>query len=431
MKYTHRKFTYLTGSVGGYKDDTISPPSSKKYFYIKVRKDPQVWYIGKFDGSFKIVDASKATDFSQEQAIRIREKLRNSPKAKNWQVEIFETSKRLNNYEKVVPIYSDPIHIPQTDNNHEIVGTLEPSISKESIKKVTLEQFGLTVQDLKLYREQCDRRDKRRAELREKSKYNKKVAMIALAVVGIIIGIVLAICISFAYFFVPIIIIAVPIFILFQNYDDISPRVQVQIYELDSLVDKTLETKIKKYNAAVEQYNKAVEEEKNKEKTNDPSRNGEETGEVRVRKYKRQFKTGDTFQGRSFVDMLNKALGTNYETYRKCSVPLTSIGGTDKGIAWVVYMNNTTHGTRPSYLWRNKLSLDGNTIKEKYCGNDKNFGKFYLKSSERLRLAFQRDPEDCENEYKCKFVGLFLFSEYDEEEKIRVYKKIADTYTLG
>lgn len=57
---------------------------------------------------------------------------------------------------------------------------------------------------------------------------------------------------------------------------------------------------------------------------------------------------GDTWHGKSHVDMINLALGADYAAYMRSTVPLKRFGG--RGTAWFVYMDGSVHGHRDEYL---------------------------------------------------------------------------------
>ena len=79
------------------------------------------------------------------------------------------------------------------------------------------------------------------------------------------------------------------------------------------------------------------------------------------------FHFGDKFVGNSYTDMINHALGTNFKVYEESGVPLDKfeLPGI---IAWFVFMDGSTHGYAPDYLWANRLI--GNTIKEELVSED-------------------------------------------------------------
>ena len=146
-------------------------------------------------------------------------------------------------------------------------------------------------------------------------------------------------------------------------------------------------------------------------------------------KHGQAYTTGDTFSGIDFTDMFNHALGTHYMRYMRCRIGLKSLGFSDDGMAWFVFMNGTVHGPHKGFLFVNRISPDGNTIEEEYVGNNKASVKMYLPPND-VRLCFQRDPLGTGDEYLCKFVGVFQISGYKETEKgfIRIHKKVSDTY---
>jgi hypothetical protein len=96
-------------------------------------------------------------------------------------------------------------------------------------------------------------------------------------------------------------------------------------------------------------------------------------------------------------------------------------------------MNDTIHGHEDGWLWKNKLTEDGNIIREV---NIDNINKLYKRRGEvgyrPYRLAFQLDPYETNNRYCCKFVGVFRLKRFLNLETTQVeYEKIADETTIN
>ncbi|MCI8435617.1 MAG: hypothetical protein HFK10_06670 [Clostridia bacterium] len=141
------------------------------------------------------------------------------------------------------------------------------------------------------------------------------------------------------------------------------------------------------------------------------------------------LQVGDTWHGKSHVDMINLALGADYAAYMRCTVPLKRFGGC--GTAWFVYMDGSVHGHRDEYLWMNTLSPDGTTIVERCVSDDKSYVRALpFTEQDRCKLAFRLDPEGTNDRFACSFVGYFRLEHYDTEHMVRTYTRIAETYTL-
>lgn len=141
------------------------------------------------------------------------------------------------------------------------------------------------------------------------------------------------------------------------------------------------------------------------------------------------YEKEDWFEGADYLGMLNDAGGTRFKTYKRSYIELDKLGYPDKGIAWVVFMDGKPHGPNEKYLWKNRISRDGETIEEEYVGTDKRLVKKYVAENE-IRVSFQRDPFGIRQENLCRFVGVFRISEYRDTEKgfIRIYEKISGSY---
>ena len=71
----------------------------------------------------------------------------------------------------------------------------------------------------------------------------------------------------------------------------------------------------------------------------------------------------DIFSGKSYAEMINKAVGTNHNSWMKSSVNLEDFGCPGM-IAWFVFMDGSEHGYGEGWKWANKLSEDGKEIDE-------------------------------------------------------------------
>lgn len=145
------------------------------------------------------------------------------------------------------------------------------------------------------------------------------------------------------------------------------------------------------------------------------------------------LKTGNYFSGNGFADMVNDAIGTDFGILRRCTAKLDDFGATGVN-AWFVQMNDSVNGYPFDWLWANKISEDGRTIREKWVGRDKNK---HLKdaidnSQTPFLLAFQLDALKGVDKRWCKFVGAFGFSRYlNEELTEKEYVKVSDEFVLG
>ena len=146
----------------------------------------------------------------------------------------------------------------------------------------------------------------------------------------------------------------------------------------------------------------------------------------------RFLRTGDVFYGKSYADMINKAIGTNYASYMKCTVELSDFGSAGV-VAWFVYMDETIHGYGNGWHWANKLSLDGQEIDEYNVSVSKN--QLKKKRTEigynPYKLAFQIDPYGSGREHCCKFVGAFRLKSFIKKDaSAQTYEKVLDEYKL-
>lgn len=143
------------------------------------------------------------------------------------------------------------------------------------------------------------------------------------------------------------------------------------------------------------------------------------------------LRTGDTAIGKDYAGMINDAIGTNYKGYQKCTVDLASPDEHERSDvrAWFVYMDGTVHGYPDNWLWRNYLSADGRTIKERCVNQDKSLLKERQASNGYYpyRLCFQLDPCGTKKNNWGKYVGAFRFSKFLNEDLSEMeYLKVFD-----
>lgn len=143
----------------------------------------------------------------------------------------------------------------------------------------------------------------------------------------------------------------------------------------------------------------------------------------------RKFRCGDNFSGENYPDMINNALGTKYDSYKKASVSLDNFGLPDV-IAWFVFMDGSEHGYPDGYTWKNFLC--GETIWEEADSEDR---RKVIASQDKdgyhpFRLAFQLFHPKA-GERQCRFVGAFTLSAFLREDLTkRKYIKISDDFIL-
>ena len=143
--------------------------------------------------------------------------------------------------------------------------------------------------------------------------------------------------------------------------------------------------------------------------------------------------SGEVTFAKSHAELINKALGTNYSSYRKASVDLEQFGNSGI-IAWFVHMDGTEHGTDDDYIWENFLSADETIIKEFSVSRSqkKVIRKHQEEGFHPFRLAFQLDPFATDNRYCCKFIGAFCLSKFLREDQTAIeYKRVAKEFRLG
>ena len=145
------------------------------------------------------------------------------------------------------------------------------------------------------------------------------------------------------------------------------------------------------------------------------------------------LRAGDIFSGRTYAEMINKAVGTNHSSWMKSSVNLADFGCPNM-IAWFVFMDGSEHGYGEGWKWANRLSADGKEIDEYNVASS----KLQLKKRRveegyhPYRLAFQLDPYGENNNHCCRFVGAFRFKSFIRKDGSAVtYEKVTDTFKLG
>ena len=149
----------------------------------------------------------------------------------------------------------------------------------------------------------------------------------------------------------------------------------------------------------------------------------------------RTLKTGDIFRGSSYVDLINRTIGTNFNSCFRCLIEMNEFVNCCGLTSWFVFMNGDVHGSSFDWKWKNFLSKDEKEIKEYHVGDDikllnETRGKtgFYP-----FRLAFQLDPYENGSRNCCKFLGLFMLKEFLKEDSISSikYVKVADSFDIG
>ncbi len=137
----------------------------------------------------------------------------------------------------------------------------------------------------------------------------------------------------------------------------------------------------------------------------------------------KEFKKGNVFEGRDYVDMINHTLGTKYRGWFRASVLLEKMGLKDH-MAWFVFINDETHGSL-NWAWQNTMYSDGTIVEKCVRDSDDKFISDTAKYPSR-RLVFKRDPDGDGSFYKCKFLGVCKLVGVDNKAKTRTLKLIAD-----
>lgn len=132
------------------------------------------------------------------------------------------------------------------------------------------------------------------------------------------------------------------------------------------------------------------------------------------------LRVGDTEMGKSYADMINNAIGTNFKGLLKSTVDLVRPYEFEKSDvrAWFVYMDGSVHGDPDGLLWKNYLSADGKTIREQCVNQD--ISKLKKRQSDYgyypFKLCFQLDPCGTKNNSWGKYVGAFRLSRFLKED---------------
>jgi len=142
---------------------------------------------------------------------------------------------------------------------------------------------------------------------------------------------------------------------------------------------------------------------------------------------------GDVTYGLNHADMINKAIGTNYDAWFKSVVDLDQFG-VQGVVAWFVFMDGSEHGYEEGWRWKNYIFDDKNEIHEYNVSTIKT--TIIKKRNEDgyypFRLCFQIDPYNTGNRYCCKFVGAFRLTSFLKEDLTAIkYTKVIDSFTLG
>lgn len=144
------------------------------------------------------------------------------------------------------------------------------------------------------------------------------------------------------------------------------------------------------------------------------------------------YKLGQVWEGKSYVDLINKIFHKNYKSFIPCTLKLEQFDA--PGIAWIVVINGTPHGGNGD-LWVNRLFDNGETIEEEYVGvhSDKIRQEFltYRERTFSDRLTFQKDPDNNGNAYKAKCLGFYILKSYDTDKLIRVWKRQRESLVLN
>lgn len=142
---------------------------------------------------------------------------------------------------------------------------------------------------------------------------------------------------------------------------------------------------------------------------------------------------GDLFIGRTYAEMINDAIGTNFKSLQRSSVALSDFGAPGV-IAWFVYMDGSVHGFEDGWRWSNILSFDRSRIAEHNVSADKSI--LLAKRRENgyfpYRLCFAIESNDTKNKYWCRFVGAFRLHKFLNKDLTSVqYLKVADKFTIA
>lgn len=147
----------------------------------------------------------------------------------------------------------------------------------------------------------------------------------------------------------------------------------------------------------------------------------------------RILRTGETFIGKDYTDMINEAIGTKYRHYERSTVDLAQFG-VPNVIAWFVYMDGSKHGDPDGLEWRNILSSDGKIIREHNVSDGKQ--RLKIRQIEEgynpYKLCFQLDHNGTGKKNWCKFIGAFRFSRFLEDNLTAFeFVKVMDEFKIG
>ena len=141
---------------------------------------------------------------------------------------------------------------------------------------------------------------------------------------------------------------------------------------------------------------------------------------------------GEVFRGKSYADMINKAIGTSFTGYLKSGVNLRDFGCPDV-IAWFVYMDGSTNGYDDGWIWKNDISKDGKLIREYNVSKTLEHLNYRRMTTgyKPYRLAFQIDPYQNGEKHCCKFVGAFRFKSFlNDNSSGAIYERVINEFRL-
>ena len=124
---------------------------------------------------------------------------------------------------------------------------------------------------------------------------------------------------------------------------------------------------------------------------------------------------GDRFKAYSYADMINSAIGTNFNSYIKSAVSLNHIGQSSM-IAWFAHFDGEYRRSGADGCYTN-LFVNENKIIERCNIDDANEYIKKRSSCPAIRLVFQRNPDFTGNSCLCEFKGAFHC------DSVNIYKK--------
>lgn len=131
------------------------------------------------------------------------------------------------------------------------------------------------------------------------------------------------------------------------------------------------------------------------------------------------MQTGNTVYAPTHAKFLNEILGTNYDSYWKCTYDLHN-----GYIIWLIRLN----GKQSKDGWTNSLIDTGNTIQEFYTGDpDSRIPPHKILPRDK-RIVFDI-IENGTKDRKYVFRGIFVFDICSGNDN-RIWHKIADDYAL-